>query len=343
MRIALDCMGGDHPAVGRNVRGAMESLAGPEIGIVLVGRKREIQSELSELRAPEDKFEIVHADETVGMDESPASALRRKRGSSLWTVFRLIKEGKADGAITAGNTGAAMAMAKAQLGMLPFVEKPAIAVPLPTPAGVVTLLDAGANVDCKPKHLFQFALMGDIYSRNVCRVAAPRIGVLSIGEEESKGNELTKGVYGLLKESPVSFAGNVEGKDIFSGKADVIVCDGFVGNIVLKVTEAFAEILENLLLVELKKGLAGRLGGLLMKKSYKAFKKKITSSAYGGAPLLGINGVCIISHGSSSPAAIKSAVFTARDFINADLNRTMEKALESGGEKAGVQEGGKSF
>ncbi len=328
MKIALDCMGGDSPAVWRNVRGAFQSLSRASAEIVLVGRKPEIERELKKLPSGRRDFEIVHTEEVVEMEDPPASALRKKRGSSLWMIYRMVKTGLADGAVTAGNTGAAMAMAKTQLGMLPFVDKPAIASPIPTPSGVVTLLDAGANVDCKPKHLFQFAVMGDIYARNVYRVENPLVGVLSIGEEESKGNELTKEAHRLLKEGPVAFCGNVEGGDIFSGKADVIVCDGFVGNIVLKVTESFAEILEGILLSELRRGLRGRLGGLFIKSGYEAFKKKISSSAYGGAPLLGINGACVIAHGSSSPDAIESAVCSAGDFVMTDINRRMEKVLK---------------
>ncbi len=329
MKIAIDCMGGDSPAVWRNVSGAFQAL--PEAGaeIVLVGKKPEIEEELQKLPGAKRAFEIVHADDVVRMEEPPAAALRKKRNSSLWMIYRLIKKGRVDGAITAGNTGAAMAMAKTQLGMLPFADKPAIAVPIPTPSGVVTLLDAGANVDCKPKHLYQFAVMGDIYARNVYRIENPLVGVLSIGEEESKGNELTKEVHKLLKDGPVSFHGNVEGKDLFSGRTDVVVCDGFVGNIVLKVTESFAEILENILLSELRRGVKGRLGSLLIKGSYKSFKKKISSAGYGGAPLLGINGVCVIAHGSSSPEAIESAVYTARDFVMTDINSRMEKALKA--------------
>ncbi len=329
MKIALDCMGGDHPAVWRNVRGACDCLSHGDVEIVLVGRKPDIDRELEKLPASRRDFEIIHTEEVVGMEEAPAAALRRKRNSSLWTIFRLLESGAVDGAVTAGNTGAAMAMAKIQLGMLPYVDKPAIAVPIPTPAGSVTLLDAGANVDCKPKHLYQFAIMGSIYAKNVYRIESPLVGVLSIGEEESKGNELTKEACGLLKNGPVCFCGNIEGKDVFSGRVNVVVCDGFVGNIVLKVTESFAEILENLLIKELKKGPMGILGSLLIKKSYRSFKKKISSSAYGGALLLGINGVCVIAHGSSSPEAIKSAVLTARDSISTDINARMEKALKS--------------
>ncbi len=334
-------MGGDSPAVPRNVLGAVESLDATDAGIVLVGRKDEIEKELALLPGGRKNFEIVHTEEEVGMEESPAAALRRKRGSSLWMIYKLLKEGRVSAAISAGNTGAAMAMAKTQLGMLPFVDKPAIAVPIPTPAGSVTLLDAGANVDCKPKHLYQFAVMGEIYSRNVHGIESPSVGVLSIGEEESKGNELTKEVHRLLKDAPFNFLGNVEGKDVFSGRVNVIVCDGFVGNIVLKVTESFAEILENLLISELRRGIKGKLGGLLIKNSYRAFKKKISSSGYGGAPLLGINGACVIAHGSSSPEAIKSAILTAHDFVKADANSRMASALKNGADTDKNQTGEK--
>ncbi len=317
-------MGGDNPALPRNIQGAVEAFREEAIDIILVGRNDEIEEELRRVAGKKTSFEIVHADGIVGMDESPAAALRKKQDSSLWMIFRLLKEGRADAAVTAGNTGAAMAMAKMQLGMLPSVDKPAIAVPLPTPRGVTILLDAGAHVDCKPKHLLQFAVMGNVYSQKVCNVASPRIGILSIGEEESKGNELTKEAYKLLRESSLSFYGNVEGRDIFSAKVEVIVCDGFVGNIVLKSTEGFAQILERLLGAELEKSWRGKLGGLLIRSGYKRFKRKISAAGYGGALLLGINGVCIISHGGSSPAEMKSAIFTARDFVKTSLNMGIE-------------------
>jgi phosphate acyltransferase len=327
LKIAIDCMGGDSPAVWRNVMGAFKAYSGASAEVILVGDKSAIEEEIKKLPPGKADFEIVHASEVVGMDEAPASALRKKRDSSLWKIFQLVNEGSADGAVTAGNTGAAMAMAKIQLGMLPFVDKPAIAVPIPGASGVVTLLDAGANVDCKPKHLLQFAVMGWIYAENVYRIENPVVGILNIGEEKSKGNELTKEAYKLLENSPVPFCGNVEGKDVFSGRADIVVCDGFVGNIVLKVAESFSEVLEKILISELKSSFSGRVGGLLLKRGYKSFKKKMSSSSYGGAPLLGINGVCVIAHGSSSPEAIENAVYTAKDFAETGINSRMEKAL----------------
>jgi glycerol-3-phosphate acyltransferase PlsX len=327
MRIALDCMGGDEFALSRNVAGAVEAAGDSSLEIILVGHQDAIEKELLKYGDSIPPFKIEHAGETVAMDESPSSAIRKKRTSSMWIAVKQVREKHAEAVVTAGNTGAAMAMAKIQLGTLQNVERPAIITPLPTPAGFSILVDAGANVDCKPKHLYQFAVMGNIYARNVCQRSSPRVGLLSVGQEESKGNQLTKETYALLKESSLNFLGNIEGRDIFTGTVDVIVCDGFVGNIVLKSTESLAEMLENLLRTELQKQWRGKIAGLLIKPIYRNFKKKLSHSEYGGAPLLGINGVCIISHGSSSGKAIRNALFCARDFVIHDLNEHIKEAL----------------
>ena len=327
MKIALDCMGGDMAPLFRNIKGAVEAVTENDFEIILVGEKNAIEKELSQYEETLPSITIEHAEQNVSMDESPSSAVRKKRNSSIWIALQLIKEGRAQAVVTAGNTGAAMAMAKIQLGTLQSVERPAIATLLPTPGGFSLLLDAGANVDSKPEHLYQFALMGSIYATAVARRNSPRIGILSIGQEESKGNELTRQTHKLLSESPLNFIGNIEGRDIFTGKVDVIVCDGFVGNIVLKSTEGLAEMLESMLRAELKKGWRGELAGLLMKPLYKNFKKKLSHAEYGGAPLLGINGVCIISHGTSSGRAIKNALCCAKDFVNHNLNKHIEEAI----------------
>ena len=327
MRIALDCMGGDEFALSRNVAGAVEAAGDGSLEIVLVGHQDAIEKELSKYGDSVPPFKIEHAAETVAMDESPSSAIRKKRTSSMWIAVELLKQKHAEAVMTAGNTGAAMAMAKIQLGTLRNVERPAITTPLPTPAGFSILVDAGANVDSKPIHLYQFAVMGSIYARNVCKRSSPRVGLLSVGHEESKGNQLTKETHALLKKSPLNFLGNIEGRDIFTGNVDVIVCDGFVGNIVLKSSESVAEMIEGLFRAELQKQWRGKIAGLLIKPLYRNFKKKLSHAEYGGAPLLGINGVCIISHGSSSARAIRNALFCARDFVIHNLNEHIEKAL----------------
>ncbi len=328
MRIALDCMGGDVSPITTNISGAIEAIEEDDFEVILVGKKDAIEKGLSRHGKTHLALRIENAEETVAMDEAPSSAIRRKRNSSIWMAIQLVKEGKAEAVISAGNTGAVMAMAKIQLGMLQYVERPAIATPIPTSRGLSIMLDAGANVDSKPMHLYQFALMGSICAKSYCGRDIPRVGLLSIGEEESKGNELTRETYELLKKSHINFIGNIEGKDIFTGKVDVIVCDGFIGNIVLKTTESLAEMLESLLRQELKAGWSGRLAGLLMKSTYRNFRKKLSHAEYGGAPLLGINGVCIISHGSSSPKAIKNALFCAKDFLRYNLNKEIEEALK---------------
>ncbi len=327
MRIALDCMGGDVSPIFKNISGAMEAVEKDGFEVILVGEKDALEKELSKCAKTSPLLRIEHAEETVAMDESPSSAVRRKRNSSIWVAIQLVKEGKAEAVVSAGNTGAAMAMAKVQFGMLPHVERPAIATRLPTPEGFSILLDAGANVDSKPEHLCQFALMGSVYAQDCCGRDSPRVGLLSIGEEESKGNELTRETYELLKRSHINFIGNIEGKDIFTGNVDVIVCDGFVGNIVLKSSEFLAEMVESLLREELKASWCGRLAGLLMKPIYRNFRKKLSHSEYGGALLLGINGVCVISHGGSSPKAIKNALFCAKEFVEHNLNKRIEEAI----------------
>ena len=328
MRIALDCMGGDRYTFPRNLHGAIQAAKDDGSEIILVGDKSAIKNELSIYGETNLPLRMEHAEETVAMDESPSSALRRKKNSSIWVAVQLVREGKAEAVVSAGNTGAAMAMAKTQLGMLPHVERPAIAVPLPTPRGFSILLDAGANVDCKPEHLYQFAVMGSVYARNMYGKDSPRIGLLNVGEEESKGNELAKGAYELLERRCAGFIGNIEGKDVFTGDVDVIVCDGFVGNIVLKIGESLAKIVRNMLH---DAGLRGKLAGLLMKRQYVDLKRHFSYAEYGGAPLLGINGVCIISHGSSSPRAIRNALLCAKEFAKHNLNKHIEQAIEAEG------------
>lgn len=326
MRIALDGMGGDKaPQV--NVQGAV--LAAKEMGLelVLVGDEAVIKRELARHETGQLKVSLEGASEVIGMDESPISAMRRKKDSSIVKAVGLLREGKVKAVVSAGNTGATVAAAKIYLDTIPGVDRAAIATLMPTPAGPSVLLDAGANVDSRPRNLYQFAVMGSIYAEYILGKAEPRVGLLSIGHEKSKGNELTKEVYRLLKGSFLNFAGNVEGRDIFSGQVEVIVCDGFIGNVVLKACESLAETLESSLRQELGRGLWTKLGVLLSKKAYRDFQKKVDYAERGGAPLLGVEGVCVISHGGSSPKAIKNAVKVASEFVKHRVNEHIREAI----------------
>jgi glycerol-3-phosphate acyltransferase PlsX len=253
--------------------------------------------------------------------------VRRKKEASICVATRLVKQGAADAVISAGNTGASMAAALFILGSLPGVDRPAIATLLPTLKEVSVLIDAGANVDCKPKHLVDFAIMGHIYARDILGVAKPAVGLLNIGEEDSKGNELTKEAFQRLKEAPIHFIGNVEGKEVYAGTADVIVCDGFIGNVALKVSEGLADVLVQFLKREITATSLGKVGGLLLKPAFSRLKKKIDYAEYGGAPLLGINGISIICHGRSSPKAIKNAIRVAKESFEKGVNRHIREEL----------------
>lgn len=318
MRIAVDAMGGDH-APQAVVAGAVA--AARELGtqIALVGPQGRIRAELASHRAGNLQIELVDAPEVIEMHETPAMALRRKRRSSIVVAIELVRDGRADAVISAGHTGAAMGSALLGLGRISGVDRPAIAAVLPTLGrSPVILLDVGANVDCKPHHLQQFALMGTVYSSRVLGVAAPRVGVLSTGTEEGKGNDLTTATAELLRASPaLTFVGNVEARDIFSGVADVVVCDGFVGNVALKIGEGLSLAIRSIVKGELV-GWRGRLLKLyvapLIGKVRRAYRR-IDYREYGGAPLLGINGVCIIAHGSSNARAIRNAIRVATEGV----------------------------
>lgn len=324
MRIALDAMGGDN-APQATVRGAIEAIEAFGLEIILVGDKDRIHGELG----AEDVqgVTIRHASEVVGMDESPAMALRRKKDSSIRVAVDLVKNGEADAVVSAGNTGAAMATAFFVLGMAEGVDRPGIATVMPSVREPFVLIDAGATVDCKPLHLLQFAVMGDIYASMVLGRNKPRVGLLSIGEEAGKGNELTREVFKLLETSHLNFAGNVEGKEIFSGAVDVVVCDGFTGNVSLKISEGLVEASVMMLREELSRSLLGKIGYVLLKAGLPGIKKKLDYSEYGGAPLLGINGICIISHGRSTPKAIRNAIGVAADAVKKGLKSTIQKGV----------------
>ena len=326
-RVALDAMGGDRgPVV--NIEGAVAAARELGLSVLLVGNEEELSRSLRRHSTNGLGITICHAPETVGMNESPSAALRKKKHSSIRVGLELVKRGEADAFISAGNTGAVMATAMVTLGSLPGVERPAIALIVPTLRGQSILLDAGANADCKPRHLLQFAIMGDIYARQVMGKKSPTVGLLSIGEEESKGNELTREAFKELEEErSLNFTGNVEGREVFSGAADVIVCDGFTGNIALKISESAAEFFTVLLKEELEKGLVGKLGALLTRGAFRRFKKRVDYTEYGGAPLLGVGGMCIIGHGRSTAKAIKNAIRVAAECVENNVIEHIRKGI----------------
>lgn len=325
--IAVDALGGDH-APEPEVKGAL--LAAKQYGhkILLVGEQATIERELrSNGGAGSLPVEVVHASERITMHDD-VKAVRTKRDSSMHVCARLAHTGKADGFVSAGNTGACMAIAKTVLGKVPGVDRPALSGVFPTRPGTpVVVLDVGANVDCTAPMLAQFALMGEIYSRLVLKIDRPRVGLLSIGEEEHKGNNLTHAATPRLKELPLHFIGNVEGRDLFSGRADVIVADGFVGNVALKVSEGLVEMVGATLRQALEANLLRKFGFLLSRAAFQEFRKRVDYSETGGAPLLGVKGVCIISHGSSNANAIKNAIRVAADFASSNMNLRIEEEL----------------
>src|SRR5437667_110958 len=328
--IALDAMGSDR-APRPEIEGAIQAARHYGARVLLVGREPQIRAELERhAAAAELPLEIVHASEVIRMDDKAAKAVRSKRDSSMRVGLRLVREGRASGFVTAGNTGAAMATAKMVLGALPGVDRPALAAVFPTAPGTAAiLLDVGANVDCKPQNLEQFAVMGEVYFRAMFgkRSLAPRVGLLSIGEEETKGNELTREAFQLLKQLPLNFVGNVEGRDLYNGQVDVIVADGFVGNVALKISEGVANLVRTALKESLKATITRQVGALLSRSAFTDFKKRLDHTEYGGAPLLGVKGVCIITHGSSNANAIKNAVRVASEFAESNVNAKIELGM----------------
>lgn len=328
LTIAVDAMGGDH-APKAEVEGAIRAARGLDVKIILVGREEVIKKELAQHGKIGDlPIEIKHASEVVTMEDSAAKAMRAKRDSSIRIASRLVREGVADGFVSAGNTGAVMATAKMVQGMLPGVDRPALASAFPTLKGSpVVVIDVGANVDSSPRMLAQFAIMGEIYSRVIFRNNRPRVGLLSIGEEENKGNELTRSATPILKSLPLNFIGNVEGRDIYAGETDVIVCDGFIGNVALKVSEGLVDMIRTMLQESLSKTLTRKMGYLLARSAFNDFKKRVDYSEYGGAPLLGVRGVCIISHGRSNANAIRNAIRVAAELAGGGVNQRIEAEL----------------
>ena len=340
MKIAVDAMGGDHgPAV--VVEGAVTAARELGISVILVGDKAVIEQELSRLRADTLALEIRHASQVVTMAETPSHALRRKRDSSLRVAAELVRDRDAAAFVSAGNTGAAMAISMFVIGVLPGVDRPAIAAVLPSLRGYTVLLDVGANVGPKPWHLLQFGIMGNAFARDILGVDAPRVGLLSIGEEEGKGNDLTREAYEQLKTSSLNFMGNVEGRDIYNGSCDVIVTDGFTGNVALKISESLAEMLGAMIKEELTRDVRSKLGAALAMPAFSRFKKRVDYTEMGGAPLLGIDGGAIICHGSSPAKAIKNAVRVAREWARAGLNDHIKAALDVEGVSRGGREGGR--
>jgi glycerol-3-phosphate acyltransferase PlsX len=320
-RIAVDAMGGD-AAPGPIVEGAVHAVAHvPAIqSVILVGDETVLRGELANLGSPTEKIEIVHASEVVGMDESPASAVRRKKDSSIARAVDLVKDGRADAVFSAGSTGAAVAASHLKLRTLEGVDRPAIAAVFPTQTTPFVLLDAGATTDCTPLMLAQFAIMGSVYAAEILGIANPRVGLMSIGEEDAKGNEVTKEAFRRLDRAALNFIGNVESGDLFDGKVDVVVCDGFVGNVVLKTTESTARALSGWIREAITSRLLYKLGALLCAGAFRQIKQKSDPSAYGGAPLLGVNGVCIIGHGSSNAQAAFNGIRVAAESVEHHIN-----------------------
>jgi phosphate acyltransferase len=327
--IAVDAMGGDH-APAAEVEGAVRAAKIYPVQIILVGKEDVVREELAQYpEASRLAIEIVHASERVTMEDSAARAFRAKRDSSIRVASRLVRDGLAQGLVSAGNTGAVMATAKMVQGMVQGVNRPALASAFPTMKGTPAVMtDVGANVDCSPQMLAQFALMGEIYARVIFGNSSPRVGLLSIGEEEHKGNDLTRMATPLLKSLPIQFIGNVEGRDLYTGKADVIVCDGFIGNVALKVSEGLVEVSRKMLEQCLRASISGKMGYLLAKQAFKDFKKHVDYSEYGGAPLLGVKGVCIICHGRSNANAIKNAIRIATQYAENRVNQRIETELK---------------
>jgi glycerol-3-phosphate acyltransferase PlsX len=325
--IAVDAMGGDN-APKAEIEGAIEAARALPIRIILVGREEVLKRELAKHNWSGLAIEIRNATEVVTMEDSAAKAVRGKKDSSILVTSRLVRDGTAQGLVSAGNTGAVMATAKMVLGMVHGVHRPALASAFPTVTGnPVVVVDVGANVDCQPRMLAQFAVMGEVYSRVILKRDRPRVGLLSIGEEEQKGNDLTRAATPLLKALNLNFVGNVEGRDIYTGQTDVIVCDGFIGNVALKVSEGLVDVIKHMLKESLQATLARRLGALLARSAFMDFRKRVDYSEFGGAPLLGLRGVCIICHGRSTPKAIKNAIRVASEFASGRINEQIEEEL----------------
>jgi glycerol-3-phosphate acyltransferase PlsX len=321
MKIALDAMGGDF-APPNLVGGAVLALREyRRIGkLFLVGDSKQIEAELKKQRCNDSRVEIVHASQVVDMSDRAVEAVRRKKDSSVSRAVDLVKHGQADAIVSAGHTGAAVAASKIKLRTLPGIDRPGIAAILPTETNVFVLIDAGANIDARPEHLFQYAIMGSVYSRHVLGYARPSVGLISLGEEDVKGNELTKEVFKMLRGSSLNFRGNIEGRHLFENPVEVVVTDGFVGNVILKTSESIAVAIFTWLKHELQKNAKRAVGAALSKAAFRTIHRKTNYEEYGGSPLLGVNGICIIAHGASTPLAIKNALRVAVESVEHQVN-----------------------
>lgn len=327
MKIALDAVGGDHgPAP--CVEGALQAVKELDVEVILVGDETTLKQECERQSCRDSRLTIQHASQVVEMHESPAAVARKKRDSSIWIATELVKNGHADAVVSPGNTGASMVASFFVLGLTKGVERPAIATSLPTLSGEAIMLDVGANVDCTATHLEQFALMGNEYGKHLLRKPNPRVGLLSIGEEDGKGNEVTKEAFKLLKGSSMNFVGNIEGRDVYSGIADIVVCDGFIGNVALKISEGVAEMIKRLLLKEISGHFLGRLAYPLISGPLLNLKRKIDYAEFGGAPLLGVNGITMICHGRSSAKAIKNAIRRAKGMAEGGVRELIQRDIE---------------
>jgi glycerol-3-phosphate acyltransferase PlsX len=327
MRIAVDAMGGDF-APENPINGAVLAARELDVEVVLVGDEAVVRSELDRLGNPSG-VTVAHAEEAIGMDESAAMAVRRKRKSSIHEGARLVRAGEVRGFVSAGNTGAVMAVAKVIIGTLDGIERPALAVVLPTQKRPAVVLDVGAVIDPKPEQLLQFAIMGSYFARELLSVERPRVGLLSIGEEDIKGNDLIRAAHALLRKTPLNFIGNVEANDLYRGGCDVVVCDGFTGNILLKTSEAAAETLRYLMREEFTRTLTGKVAGLLARGAFSRLRRRVDYAEFGGAPLLGLRGLTVICHGRSSDVAIRNAVRVATEHAEHGVNRRIEEAIRA--------------
>lgn len=327
MKIAVDGMGGDY-APQAIVEGAVLAAQQYNTNIILVGDEARLERELDRLQAHKLPIAVCHASEVVHMEEAPGMALRKKRFSSIRVAMELVRSGEAQAVVSAGNTGAALAATTMILRPLKGIDRPAIATLLPTQRGSTILLDVGANVDCKSTQLFQFGIMGNVFAKYVFGKPSPAVGLLAIGEEDTKGNDVTREAFLMLKQSHLNFIGNVEGKYFFRGVADVVVCDGFIGNVALKMCEGLAEMYGQSLKAGLTKTLWRRLASLCMRPALNDIRRRVDAAEYGGAPLLGVNGTCIIGHGSSTPKAIKNAIHMAKRFVDERVTERIQEDIE---------------
>lgn len=328
MRIAVDAMGGDYaPAV--VIQGVAEAIKNYNLEVLLAGDSKQIEQEINKIKNyPRDRIKIIHTEEVIDMDDSPAASVRKKKNSSISLGINLIKSNEADAFVSAGNTGAVVCAATLSLGLLPGIERPGIAILFPTLKGISLVTDVGANIDPKPMHLLQYATMAEAYYRYVLEYKEkPTVGLLNVGEEATKGTDFIKETHKLLSGSSLNFVGNVEGKEIFSGNCNIIVCDGYVGNVALKVTESVAEMLNELLRRAILNGFLGKVGTLLLMRNLRRFKKELDYSEYGGAPLLGVNGVVIIAHGRSTSKAIMNAIRAAKAEVEHKVNEKIIDAI----------------